>query len=59
MAPSEQFAIQGFAPSDIVPLASPLQMGRLAGNTMSLPVLRHIFDSWLPKLCPELSSDDE
>ena len=53
MLPVEQFRLQGFDPSKIKALPSAVAMGRLAGNSMCLPVLVHLLDALLPKLFEE------
>eukprot|EP00959_Pyramimonas_sp_CCMP1952_P434775 9103873-Pyramimonas_sp.AAC.1 len=53
MLPAEMFRLQGMDPGAIAPLSSVAGMGRLAGNSMALPVLVHIFEFLLPKLFPE------
>lgn len=57
MTPAELFRLQGFTPETIVPLASPIAMGRLAGNAMSIPVLTHLFNALLPLLFDELRDE--
>ena len=50
MNAQEQVRLQGFPVHDIIPLVSRTNMGRLAGNSMSVPILTHIFDVLLPQL---------
>ena len=50
MSAVEQFRLQGFPVDEIVALQSRTNMGRLAGNCMSVPALTHMLDSLLPKL---------
>eukprot|EP00929_Paragymnodinium_shiwhaense_P060930 TRINITY_DN30418_c0_g1_i1.p1 TRINITY_DN30418_c0_g1~~TRINITY_DN30418_c0_g1_i1.p1 ORF type:complete len:327 (-),score=46.28 TRINITY_DN30418_c0_g1_i1:35-1015(-) len=48
MRPKEMLKIHGFPVEDITLLQSSLAMGRLAGNTMSVPVVSHVLDAVLP-----------
>ena len=49
----ELFKLQGIDPSEVQPVGSALQMGRMAGNAMALPVVQHVFESLVPLLYPQ------
>ena len=50
MNTAEMWRLQGFPVEEITPLASARMMGQLAGNSMCVPILTHIFDYLLPCL---------
>ena len=50
MNTTEMWRLQGFPIEEIKPLVSARQMGQLAGNSMCVPILTHIFDYLLPCL---------
>ena len=50
MNTTEMWRLQGFPIEEIKPLVSARQMGQLAGNSMCVPILAHIFDYLLPCL---------
>ena len=54
MVPAELFRLMGWEPTDIVPLSSARAMGRLAGNSIAVPVLTWLYEQILPQLFDEL-----
>ena len=55
MTSAELFRLQGFPVGSIRPLRSQMQMGQLAGNSMSVPVLTHVFNYLMPLVKKELT----
>ena len=54
MTPAEMFRVQGFTPECLEAVSSRTAMAQLAGNSMAVPVVTHLFETLLPLLFPEL-----